>query len=291
MPVQHQRDENSQQPTPNPWLIEYGRSLSLKVDQRTFDAYFRVLQQTVAWIAEQPDTSRPFQPAFISPQVVRLYIGELLDQGRSLPHIRRVKGALKGFSLWLIDKGELDTDPTEGIVLPPTDRSQQQNRTVVEEQRQIILSLVDSSHDLRGKAIFSLVYWSGCRAYEISHLLKTDTFVEPGNGQIIVRGSETLSRLVPLHETARMAMARYLEQGERQPTSAYTFTSQREAIPVPEGEYDGWRLGTRAIHSWFRTLKNTASASDRPRIATITLLDLRHGFERRAQSADSGMEE
>jgi hypothetical protein len=48
-------------------------------------------------------------------------------------------------------------------------------------QRAILLRLVEQD-DVRGKALFALGYWSGCRVSEITHLLFTHTHVGPRGG-------------------------------------------------------------------------------------------------------------
>jgi integrase len=68
------------------------------------------------------------------------------------------------------------------------------------------------------------------------------------------------------------------------------FTSQRETLPVPEGELDGWRLGEAAIHEWFKQLKAIATEAEASFIREVTFHDLRHDFAHRAKK-EAGLDD
>ena len=68
------------------------------------------------------------------------------------------------------------------------------------------------------------------------------------------------------------------------------FTSQRETVPVSDGDLDGWRLSEPAIHEWFKQWKRKATAEGWEMIANITFHDLRHDFAHRAKQ-EAGLAE
>ncbi len=72
--------------------------------------------------------------------------------------------------------------------------------------------------------------------------------------------------------------------------SQYVFTSQRETLPTPPGELDGWRLGEAAIHDWFKQLKATATEAEVSFIRDVTFHDLRHDFAHRAKK-EAGLDD
>jgi hypothetical protein len=97
-------------------------------------------------------------------------------------------------------------------------------------------------------------------------------------------------RDIILLNTAREPLYEYLQKGKRARESHYVFTSQRETLPVPEGELDGWRLGEAAIHEWFKQLKATATEAEAPFIRDVTFHDLRHDFAHRAKK-EAGLDD
>lgn len=107
-----------------------------------------------------------------------------------------------------------------------------------------------------------------------------------------IRGAGGIGRRdILLHPQARAALATYLASGTRFQTSAYPFTSQREKLPVPSGELDGWRLGEAAIHEWWKSVKADASEVEWASVREVTFLDLRHDFAQRAEEAGWPREE
>ncbi len=110
-------------------------------------------------------------------------------------------------------------------------------------------------------------------------------------------------RDIDLVNEARRPLSAYLtavvsDRGEnkkkqklREPRSVYVFTSQREKVPVPEGECDGWRLTEDGIHLWFQRLKRQATKEEWDLIHDISFHDLRHDFAHRAREAGWSLEE
>lgn len=163
-------------------------------------------------------------------------------------------------------------------------------RELSKEQRLVLRNLVERSRDLRGKAMFALGYWAGCRVSDVSYLLMKHTQVGRKIGKLHVGHKGEKYRDINLLNTAREPLYEYLQKGKRARESHYVFTSQRETLPVPEGELDGWRLGEAAIHEWFKQLKATATEAEAPFIRDVTFHDLRHDFAHRAKK-EAGLDD
>ena len=97
-------------------------------------------------------------------------------------------------------------------------------------------------------------------------------------------------RDIVLLNPARDPLYDYLQHGKRARDSQYVFTSQRETLPVPPGELDGWRLGEAAIHEWLKQPKATATAAEAAFIREVTFHDLRHDFATRAKK-EAGLDD
>jgi len=263
----------------------------------TVDAYVRVLRQVAVFLASVRGGDLLFHPEDLTEAVVAAYIGDLGERGFSWGHQRRVLSVLNQFCNWLIARGTLATNPTRGVTIGP--QPPPGPRELTEGQRGTLRRLVAQSAspgkgrggDLRGAAMFALGYWAGCSVGEISSLLKAQTHLEAGVGWVRIGGARGRSRAIPLREEVYEALTKYLVSGTRFQTSAYLFTSQRETLPVPAGELDGWRLGEAAIYAWWKGVKAWAEAAEWPAIHEVAFLDLRHDFEQRAREAGWQREE
>lgn len=243
------------------------------------DAYLRILRQFTQWVTEQPGHSGQFLPSHLTTTAVEMYLSSLKEQAYSVSHRTRVKSVIKQFCQWLIEeKEELKKNPTRGIEI----KSQQQlaSRILNPNQRFVLRSLVEQAGDLRGKALFALGYWAGCRVSDISYLLMEHTHIGPKMGWVHVGHKGEKFRDIDLLNEARRPLYDYLQQGGRDAESPYVFTSQRHPQFTEAG-----------IHHWFRGLKRQATKEQWELIADLSFHDLRHDFAHRAREAEWTLEE
>lgn len=211
--------------------------------------------------------------------MVEGYLSLLKEQGYSVSHRTRVKSVVKHFCQWLIDEKEaLTRNPTSGIEI----KVQQTlaPRVLSPDQRFVLRNLVEKADDVRGKALFALGYWAGCRVSDAAYLLMEHTQVGPKIGWLHVGHKGEKFRDIDLLNEARRPLYDYLQHGGRDPESIYVFTSQRSP-----------RLTEDGIHHWFRTLKRQANREEWELIADLSFHDLRHDFAHRAREAGWTLEE
>jgi site-specific recombinase XerC len=272
----------------NLWIEEYARAELSGKNEATRDAYLRILRQVTAWVAQLPGSEGQFHPKFLTKTAFGDYMDELKDQGYSTSHQERVKTVVNGFANWLIAQGELRANPTRGITIAP--QALLAPRELHKHQRVVLRNLVERVRNLRGTAMFALGYWAGCRVSDVSYLLMEHTQVGPKVGKLRVGHKGEKYRDIMLLNTAREPLYEYLLKGKRARESHYVFTSQRETLPVPEGELDGWRLGEAAIHEWFKQFKAMATEAEASFIHDVTFHDLRHDFAHRAKK-EAGLDD
>jgi site-specific recombinase XerD len=268
-------------PTINPWIDAYARAELAGKNEATIDAYLRILSQVTNWVAQLPGSQGQFHPKHLTKTAFGEYLEELKDKEYSTSHQERVKTVINGFANWLIAEGEINRNPTRGFTIPPA--ALLAPRELHKDQRVVLRNLVERARDLRGTAMFALGYWAGCRVSDVSYLLMKHTQVGPKVGKLRVGHKGEKYRDILLLNPAREPLYEYIQQGKRTQESQYVFTSQRETLPVPEGELDGWRLGEAAIHAWFKQLKATATEAEASFIRDVTFHDLRHDFAHRAK--------
>jgi site-specific recombinase XerC len=278
----------SPSPATNPWIEEYYQAELRGKNDKTVDAYLRILRQVADFVAQLPGSSHQFHPRCLTKTAFGDYVQDLIDQGYSTSHMERVKTVVNGFANRLIAQGAMKSNPTRGITIPA--EGLLAPRELSKDQRFVLRNLIGRTEDLRAKAIFALGYWAGCRVSDVSHLLVRNVEIGPKIGRIRVGYKGGKLRDIVLLNQARGPLYEYLRTGKRARESAYVFTSQRETRPTPEGEQDGWRLSEAAIHEWFKRWKLTATQEEWDYLQPITFHDLRHDFAHRAKG-EAGLSE
>lgn len=261
------------------WIESYVQEALGKHDPSTVEVYQRILRFFIIWVVELPGHEKRFTPTQLTPTTIELYLTTLRDQGYSVSHRSRVKSVLSSFCQWLLEEKEaIRRNPTRGVkvsvqqILAP--------RVLEPDQRFVLRSLVDQDEDLRGKAIFALGYWAGCRVSDVAHLLMQHTHIGPKIGWLYVGHKGEKFREIDLLNEVRRPLHEYLLHGGRDRESPYVFTSQR----APQ-------LTEAGIHHWFRTLKRGATKEQWELICNVTFHDLRHDFAHRAREAGWSLEE
>jgi site-specific recombinase XerD len=266
----------------NSWVEEYQQACLTPHDAGTIRIYRRILYQFTQWIEKQSGREGQFEPEQIATSLVERYLTGLAAQGYSPNHCKRVKSVISQFCQWLIeDKAVLRHNPTRGLVIEvaETPSPDATPRMLTPVQRLVLLNLV-KQEDRRGKALFALGYWAGCRVTDILGLQMGDTHVGPKSGWLHLGGEGAKARDIDLSNEARRLLYDYLQHRERDEGSPFVFVSQR-----------GPRLTDAGLHHWFRALKQRATPDDRRLIADISFHDLRHDFAHRALEAGWTLEE
>ncbi|BCL78993.1 tyrosine recombinase XerD [Ktedonobacteria bacterium brp13] len=267
------------------WITAYREEILASKDAATIATYTRILTKFADYLAHRPGNHEQFHPQAITRTSVEFFLATL----PSPSYKKQAKAALSGFCLWLQeDKHLLDRNPTRGVNVPA--QALLTPRELSEDQRYVIRDLIDREADLRGKAVFALGYWAGCRVSDVSWLLLDQVHTTGKAGWMTVGHKGGKERTIDLVNEARRPLHEYLEQGERK-TSVYVFTSQREKKRLGTGELDGWRWSEDGIHQWWQQLKTLARAAEYEVIGDLTFHDLRHDFGHRARAAGWSLEE
>lgn len=153
----------------NSWVEEYQQACLTPLDAGTIRVYRHILSQFTQWTEKQSAREGQFEPEQIITSLVERYLSGLAAQGYSSSHCKRVKSVISQFCQWLIeDKGVLRHNPTRDLVMdtPEASSPAAAPRVLTPVQRLVLLNLV-KQEDRRGKALFALGYWAGCRVTDI----------------------------------------------------------------------------------------------------------------------------
>lgn len=273
------------------WVDRYVTSQLTFKRETTRSTYTIILRQFLAWLGLRPGHEPPFDPSTdLTGTAVQTYLfDELADTSTS--HRERVKSILSSFAEWLIGEELLTRNPTRGIEFP----AQQllAPRELSTDQRYILKELI-GTEDLRGKALFALGYYAGCRASDlcwfrldqVHHLTKK-------SGQITIGYKRGQLRTLDLVNEARKALRAYIEEerNQTQTECPFVFLSQREHVATKRSGDHSRRLTEGGLHAWWRTLKEKATKQQWEQIADITFHDLRHDFGHRLRASGFTLEE
>ena len=125
--------------------------------------------------------------------------------------------ALRSFSSWLYDEGHTDENIFVGIK-PPKLPQTLINPLSEDEIRKLLLAVQrDTLEGTRNYAILLMFLDAGVRLSELINLKMGD--IDFGVGQFKVFGKGAKERLVPLGQTAKKALIRYVEQARLDPVN------------------------------------------------------------------------
>lgn len=266
----------------NPWIEEYQQTCLNSRHADTIRVYRHILQQFTQWVGKQAGGISQFSPEQLTAPMVERYLKELASRSYSSSHCKRVKSVVAQFCQWLIEeKAVLQRNPTRGLVIeaPEAPLPAAAPSVLTPVQQLVLLNLV-KQEDCRGKALFALGYWAGCRVTDILDLQMGDTHVGAKSGWLHLGGEGVKARDIDLVNEARRVLYDYLQHHEREEGSPFVFVSQR-----------GPRLTDAGLHHWFRALKRQAVLDEGRLIAAISFHDLRHDFAHRALEAGWSLEE
>ena len=276
---------------PTSWIDRYGASRLAFKRETTRNTYTIILRQFLTWLSNLPGHELSFNPVlYLTQTAVQTYLFcELTDM--SVSHRERVKSILSSFAEWLIDEAFITRNPTRGIEFP----AQQllAPRELETSQRYLLKELIESE-DLRGKAMFALGYYAGCRASDVCWFrLDQVHHLTKKSGHITVGYKRGQLRTIDLMNEARKALRAYLEEERKQIQTdcPFVFLSQREHAPTRRQGDHPRRLTEGGLHAWWRTVKERATKQQWEQITDITFHDLRHDFGHRLRASGFTLEE
>ncbi len=149
----------------------------------------------------------------VSPQAVELnhireFLGELLIAGLQKRSVARKISSLKTFFKYLMKRGVIAVNPTEGVAMPKLDKPLPAVLTT-EQIHNLFNQLKEKDFStLRNRAILEMLYATGMRISELLSLTPADIQWEAG--EVRVLGKRGKERIVPLHPRALQALREYL---------------------------------------------------------------------------------
>lgn len=202
----------------------------------------------------------------IDQMIVRRYLVHLQKDGQAKSSVARRMAAIRAFFKYLVKRGIIEADPTEG--LRPPKQTRKLPKVVSEDQIELLMEAPDASTPLglRDRAILETLYATGLRVSELLSLNVND--IDPKRDELSVIGKRNKQRIVLIGSRALDALTRYIEIARPQ-------LAALNANP-PNSLFLGYR-GTRMVASSVQRIvnKHVEQVSSTLKISPHTL---RHSF-------------
>jgi integrase/recombinase XerC len=180
-----------------------------RASAHTLRAYQRELHDFVAFIGEH--CGKEQCAADIEHTHIRAYMGKLYDRGLSKASAARALAAIRGWFKWLARAGHVQQNVAALVATPRLPKHLPRVPSIEQMNRVVDSVGADAaSWPARDKAILELLYGCGIRNAELTGLNLGD--IHWANETILVRGKGQKQRLVPLGDTAALALRAYLAE-------------------------------------------------------------------------------
>lgn len=180
--------------------------LSLRAERKapeTLRSYSTGVRSFLRWC-----TDNNHNPA-LDKTLVKTWVVDLLETGLEPATAVARQLALRRFSAWLAEEGEIDDDPLLGLKAPKIDKKITPSLTDDELKRLIKACAGKDFRDRRDEAIVRLMAETGMRAGEVVGLEIADVNLERGLATV-VRAKGGKGRIAPFSAQTGLAIDRYL---------------------------------------------------------------------------------
>ena len=181
--------------------------------KNTLSAYRRDLQRYLDFLAEKRIT-----PRSVESDAIRVFLGEIADDGLSSASQARLLSSLRQFHKFLFSEGIRGDDPTSPVDAPKQSRPLPKIMSVMEVDK-LIRQAEDETERKQSEAgrlrsirllsLLETLYATGMRVSELVALPKRAAHTD--GRFLMTRGKGNKERIVPLSERAKKVMQKYLE--------------------------------------------------------------------------------
>jgi integrase/recombinase XerD len=184
--------------------------------KNTIDAYrndlggFRRFIESNGFHAPEPSGS-------ITRDSINAFIGDLNDRRYAKATVARKVAAVKSFCAFLLDHGDLSSNPATQVDSPrapkpvPKPMTTAEVDSLLQEPRKY-----DSPEAVRDTAMLELMYATGMRVTELVSLNLDSLHLEPAPSWVRCLGKGGKERTIPVHEQAIEALTGYLDDARPQ---------------------------------------------------------------------------
>lgn len=141
---------------------------------------------------------------------IRLWLGQLSEDGLAKTSIARKVAALRSFFKYCFKRGHIDKNPAHLLVVPKKEQTLPKTATVEDIERMMEAVDTDNLRGLQDRAILELFYGTGMRLSELTGLNLTD--IDLNQNQVTVKGKGNKQRIIPLGKTVANILKEFIKQ-------------------------------------------------------------------------------
>ena len=141
---------------------------------------------------------------------IRLWLGDLSEQGLAKTSIARKVAALRSFFKYCFKREYITKNPAHLLVVPKKEQTLPKTATVEDIERMMEAVNIETVQGLQNRAILELFYGTGMRLSELTGLNITD--IDLKQNQVIVNGKGNKQRIIPLGKTVSAILKEFLEK-------------------------------------------------------------------------------
>jgi integrase/recombinase XerC len=206
------------------------------------------------------------KPAQIDHVRIRGYLSELYDRGLGKTSVARHLAAVRSLYRWLAREGMVKQNPAALVSTPKLPKKLPRVPSMEEINMVLDTEMPESAaFPERDRVIMELLYGSGLRNSELIGINLDD--IHWSNEALLVRGKGRKERIVPLGESAALAIREYMPQRQK------LLAEKKKSNPALLLNLRGTRLTTRSVG---RIVKQIAMSRGLP--SDIHPHTLRHAF-------------
>lgn len=183
----------------------------LRYERNYSEETIRSYQEDIRQLEEfSEELVRGLNPSEVNAEVIREWIVSLMEKGYASTSVNRKLSALRSYYKFLLRKGEIKIDPSQGIMGP---KKKKRLPTFLKERE--MDELLDGAYfdegfkGCRDHLIIEVFYTTGIRLSELIGLNNKD--VDFSASLIKVTGKRNKQRLIPFGEEMKAAMMSYVE--------------------------------------------------------------------------------
>ena len=171
--------------------------------QNTVQSYRRDLVKMQNYF----DTNGIKNVSEVNSTLVRSYVLYMEDEKMSSATVSRSIASIRSFFIYLLERGIVSGNPTEGIKPPKVEKKIPETLTIEEVNVLLDQPSGDSPKEVRDKAMLELLYATGLRVSELVSLKASDINLSLSYIECHDRNK---SRVIPIENAAKSALTRYL---------------------------------------------------------------------------------
>lgn len=243
-------------------ILKYLQYLKVEknASKHTIVSYKNDLMQLSAFVSKELEMDQnELRAEQIDRLLIRLWLGELTENGMSRNTIARKVASVRSYYKYLFKRGYIEQNPAHLLIIPK--KEQRLPKTVRSSEISQMIDLADRTdpEQIQERAILELLYSTGIRLSELTELDLTD--LDLTRKQITVFGKGNKERTVPLGSKAIDALEAHLHNRQKLLTSKSDNDAKKALFIASAGKRIYPRKVQRIVKEYFMRVSEVTQKS------------------------------